>query len=44
MRDYKKPFIEEEVIEIEDIVANSPANPMSSPDDEFTEDSDTITL
>lgn len=44
MREYLKPIIEEEVIEIEDIVANSPANPMSSPDDEFTDDTDTITL
>lgn len=35
MRDYIKPFIEEEVIEIEDIIAMSPTDPMGSPEDEF---------
>lgn len=35
MRDYIKPTIEEELIEIEDICGTSPAGPMGSPEDEF---------
>lgn len=36
MRDYIKPIIEEEVIELEDIIAAStPAGPMDSPENEF---------
>jgi len=38
MRDYIKPFIEEEEIELEDIIATSPTNPMSNPEDEFDPD------
>ena len=39
MRDYIKPIIEEEVIELEDIIAaSSPTDPMSSPANEFDPD------
>ena len=44
MKEYLKPIIEEEVIAIEDIIATSPNQPMSSPDDEFTDDNDIISL
>ena len=46
MRDYKKPIIEEEVIEIEDIIATSPAGVMVTPVDDFspTNPGDEITL
>lgn len=39
MRNYIKPIIEEEVIEIDDIIAvSSPTGPMSSPANEFNPD------
>ena len=46
MREYFKPYIEDEVIEVEDIIAASPANPMSDPVESFdpTEPGDEIIL
>ena len=35
MKKYKKPIIEEEIIELEDIIAASPNGPMSEPDDDY---------
>ena len=35
MRDYIKPIIEEEVIELEDIIAASGDGPMNTPTDNF---------
>ena len=46
MRDYIKPLIEDEKIELEDIIAGSPAQPMKSPTDLYdpNEDPDSIGL
>lgn len=45
MKNYIKPFIEDEEIEIEDIcVPSGPEGPMSSPEDEFSDGGDSITL
>ena len=47
MREYKKPIIEEEVIELEDIIAASSNGPMESPNDNFDDgnpDNDIIDL
>lgn len=38
MKDYKKPVLEEEVIELEDIIAASPSGPMSDPVEDFNPD------
>lgn len=35
MREYFKPLFEEEVIEVEDIIAASPTGPMDNPYDDY---------
>ncbi len=35
MKKYKKPIIEEEIIELEDIIAASPTDPMSAPAEDY---------